>query len=372
MSHRLWVIILALGAFACGPSDPLPLEFTGEAVETMPQHVGAAAVQTSPRVWTATGALDSGTTIAEHSLLATFFKQECHEFPNADFCPAGIDASAGGGLNEWKFSANTLLGLIYHAEMYSNGLHVECLGEPGAIDGEAFESATEGGDPDRFIVDYYPLLECRETQTYAGSTAYQAYSVDPGYQATLTTRYKAPSGFPGIDFTDVFQVYLTVDADAKSTFLAFNWVGISSLSARAIVLANLVTHRFAVRYQVSGDPFQQVLVAIGTGGVDRATGQPRPGTYHARFTDNQGDEATACVDNVGQRLQSDDAPCTGAGIPVSWDAPAPVADFLGMTEAERTRLASFLAFFATPDPLSDLQVPQGPGDADLYFPIRMR
>lgn len=329
------------------------LEFTQGAVESLPQEAVAAS------------ALTSGESITTQVQLAQFFKQECHMYPQANFCPAGVDVQAKNGMNDFKFTSTSLLGLVFHAEMYGGGMSASCAGTAAKITSASFVAATEAGsDPDRFILDNLAQYGCLE----ATDDGYRVTSQAQDHQATLTARYKFGDGHE----TNVFQVDVSVDKNKAPTFLAFNWAGVSSMAARSVLLVNLKSHRFAVKYLTPPVPSMNIgtnwVDAIGVGGVDRATGAKHAGYYHVRYTSESFQPKVSCVNNATQLLEVDDTECAAAGVPITWTSSEAVANWLEMTAAERTRLAPFLAKFSTPDPLALSDTPGGPGDADLYFP----
>lgn len=346
---RLLAAMSSLLLLAC----PVDLKFTQGAVESLPQEAVASS------------ALTSGKSITTQVQLAGFFKQECHMYPQANFCPAGVDAKAKNGQNDFKFTSTSLLGLVFHAEMYGGGMPASCAGAPATITSASFVAATEAGsDPDRFILDTLAQYECLEPS----DDGFRVTSLETDHQATLTARYKFGDG----QETNVFQVDVSVDQAKTPTFLAFNWAGVSSMAARAVLLVNLKTHRFAVKYLTAPVPSMNIgtnwVDAVGVGGVDRATGARHAGYYHVRYTSERFEPMVSCVDNATQLLELDDTECAAAGVPITWTSSDAVATWLGMTPAERTRLAPFLAKFATPEPLALSDTPSGRGDAELYFP----
>ena len=295
--------------------------------------------------------------------------------PDSDnFCPAGTDTS-GGDSNPRKFTIMTLLGLIYHAEMYSESIYGSCGGTAGTISADSFVAHTSGGDPDKYILDYNSLLGCVEQDTYSTEgTSYRAYSFDgtadeKDYQATLTSRYRVPyAGDATPGQTDVFQVYVSLD-ETTPTFLAFNFAGSNTMTSRAVLLVNLVTHKFAAKYFSPNEYQNTAVTAIGVGGIDRVTGIPNAGYFFTRFLDNNGAEDSACVDNSDGSIQSDNSNCTAGSVPTSWTASTDVQTYLDMTATEVTNLASFLAKFESEALLTAADSPaDATDDPELDFP----
>ncbi|MCP4135353.1 MAG: hypothetical protein GY754_30570 [bacterium] len=355
---KFFIVLICSAAFfltACGEDEGSGSSMFGlgaAAVESLPQ-----LRQSGGKAYGSKATITSGT-IADYNTLSTFFKLECIMPGMDDFCPSGVDATTGGDSNPYKLTSYTLIGSIYHADMYSGGLKTSCDDTSTTITSGSFVAASSGGDPAKFLLDYYSLLTCtgQDTSEDLGSgTKYQAYSFGGGtYQATLTTRYRNPyNGVSSPGQNDVFQVYVGVSSD-EPVFLAYNYAGADSMYQRTVLLVNLETHRFAVKHYEPGSPVKN-LVAIGVGGVNRTTGELNAGYYFAKFTDNSGTEDDGCIDNATGSFQSDDTPCTGASVPVTWSSSDTVATYLSMTDDDKTRLAAFLAkftdqsFFASTD-----------------------
>lgn len=360
------VVLSGVGALSgCAPSGPgqgTRLGITRGALETLPQVPGEDS--------------EAGlASIAAYPALASFFEQECFMPGGDDFCPAGTDVS-GGTSNPRKFTPMTLLGLIYHAELYSGGLETSCEHELAYVDEDSFVAhATDGAEPTRFLLDDFEVLSCLERGVNQDARVTRLTSADPDgrYQATLTTRYRVP--FEGVaepGQTDVFQVDVSY-AEGIPAFLAFNFAGANTMFSRAVLLANLVDHRFAVKYRAAGDPGAS-LVAMGVGGVDRATGAPHPGFYVVAFAEATG-LLTKCVDNSDGHVQPDLTACDAHGVPTNWDDARAVREYLGLTTPVSTRVQAWLDVLASdallPTEASPANAAPG-GDPDLFFPEHVR
>ncbi len=365
MKNTLFIIYcISLLAVSCGSSH------SGSSSDMF--GLGAAAVESLPLVGSdKKRALLSSGNIADYNTLANFFKLECFMPGMDNFCPAGTDTS-GGASNPYKLTSYTLIGSIYHADMYSGGHKTGCQGTDAAITAGSFTAAETGGDPDKFLLDYYDLLECLEQDTseYVGSgTKYQTYSVgESPFQATLTTRYRNPyEGVSDPGQNDVFQVYVGLSGD-DPVFLAYNYAGADSMHQRTVLFVNFETHRFAVKHYESATSY---LVAIGVGGVNRETGELNPGYYYTEFTNGSIIEDSGCVDNTTGDFQGDTSACTAASIPFSgtWIDSSSVADYIGMTSADRARLDAFLSKFSDDNPLTGDDSPDDSStDPEQNFP----
>lgn len=338
------------------------LGITRGALETLPQVPGEEAAA-------------SAESIAAYPALASFFEQECFMPGGDDFCPTGTDVS-GGTSNPRKFTPMTLLGLIYHAELYSGGLETSCGHDVVYVDEDSFVAhASAGARPARFLLDDFEVLGCLERGVNQDARVTRLASVDPDgrFQATLTTRYRVP--FEGVaepGQTDVFQVDVSY-AGGVPVFLAFNFAGANTMFSRAVLLANLVDHRFVVKYRAAGEP-GATLVSAGVGGVDRTTGAPHPGFYFVAFSDASG-LLTRCVDNGDGHVQRDLTACTANGVPTDWKDASAVREYLGLTPSVGARVQAWLDVLASdavlPEEASPANAAPG-GDPDLYFPERVR
>ncbi|MCK9462314.1 MAG: hypothetical protein M0R80_22035 [Proteobacteria bacterium] len=365
--------LFPLALSGCGADDPsedTPLHFTEASLESLPLVAeGADAGVDGYTVYA-----DGPETAASYDMLGDFFRYECHEWPNFDYCPPGIDVEENDGMNSTKFTNDALIGFIHHAEATVGGLKSRCGLTKGAIDAGSFQSAAGGGaEPDRFVLDTYDLFTCKGALDADGSgvnTRYVAYSVAPGYQATLASafRHHAPET-PESEQTDVYQVYVGLDGTSPRV-LAFNFAAATTFYNRVILLVKFATHRFAAKLLSAGmDNPEVYLVAAGVGGIDRDSGEEFPGHYWASFVDNdQATPLTACVDNVGQIVEADDAPCAAEEIPVAWASADDIATYLELSADDRTRLAAFLDKLATADPLPSTDVAHSDEEVDLYFP----
>jgi hypothetical protein len=368
------IVLAACADSDAGDSAQTPLHFTEGAIESLPLVAEDADADAETMVPYAA----DPETAAVYDLLGDFFHYECHEWPNANFCPPEIDVEENDGMNSTKFTADALLGLIYHAEMGLGGQKGWCELTAGSISADSFHSAGgDGADPDRFILDNYDLYTCKGTHDADGTgvnTMNEAYSVASDYQATLQTalRYHPPES-PDEESSSVLQDYIGVDG-ATARNLAFNFAsGNATRGSRVILVVSFATHRFVAKYLAGSPDYPEAfLVAAGTGGVDRSTGDEYPGHYWASFTGNdQATTTTACVDNAGQILEADDAPCAAAGVPIAWTSADEIAAYLELSAEDQAGMAPFLEKLATADRLPSSDVVHNDEEIDLYFPSSM-
>jgi hypothetical protein len=375
-------LVLSLLLYSCGEKEDdetnsgLNLAFVSEAANSLPQ----IKVADSSLKLMATGNINT-------TGLASFFKQECF-MPGSDgssysgFCPEDvreeIDAAiaSGEGIGEgttvfskYKLTSLTLIGLIYHAQLYSQGpgLSNDCESyEANDLATANAPSYSGGSDPDKFIIDYGTMLHCVKKQPETEGATYSTFGynddADNPAIANLTTRYGLPYNGESDRQTDIFQVYLGIDKDTTAeaeptpTFLAFNFVSAGGL--RSIILSNLVNHRFAVRYASAS----QQIVAVGTGGVDEDTGEAITGYYMAKDITS---DATYCVNNATGDY--DDTSYTDCQTDIDfWDtiSASEVSDFLGINSEDAANAANFLSFFADTEALGAAAIPSDDYAAD--------
>jgi hypothetical protein len=276
----------------------------------------------------------------------------------------------------------SLIGMIYHAQMYTGALVTDCSGgglsktSVGAASYRAGHPDDPAAAPARFIVDDYALLTCRSgnVSNDAAETRVVSAVGDGSYQAALHTRYNYDAG--NGPQTDFFQVYVSLGASGPA-FLAFNFAAATPHASRIVLLANLASHRFALKYYVPaqqgspGMPWPPAFsaVAAGVGGYDLATGAANPGHYAVSFSDGGGTQL--CVNNVGGVVEAPEA-CAAESVPSAWTSADAIAAYLGADPADASRVARFLDAFATPASLGPSDAWRSAGDEDLYWPAAIR
>lgn len=356
-----------------GETNAVLLDFTKHAANSLPQIATTGPSSTS----LAASITPASTGSAAYILnLAKFFKQECYMPMGSDnewggFCPNSVkeeyDAAISGGdgvaegsefFSKYKLSSGTLIGLIYHAQMYGNvgansndcaasgGTDLTTPNHPNFIN---VQDAT--GVPGKFVVHYptgSPLFSCVKTNQWDNQAAtYSTFGFAENSTNVLTARYGQPYGDIPDQQTDIFQVYLSFVPDTETTkplFLAFNHP--SAQGTRAIVLTNLVEHKFAVKYRMGNSE----VVSVGVGGVDATSGEPVPGHYIARVVGSESDAGVYCVNNgTGEYTTFSDEDSCGddASLSAAWSTmnPETVASFLEMGVADKAAAVNYLAFF---------------------------
>ncbi len=374
-----WSILLAaaVAISGCKGGGRTTIEFTPGAMKSVP------SVSSTPGALTAASPAAGAATVAGYFSIAQLFQMQCrHRDSGADYCPPGTPSPPAGTFDPYQFTMQSLIGFIYHAQMYTL-LVTDCSGSdysPKTVTAASYSEASSaaGADPTRFILDEFSSYACRASNVSNAAAETRMISAVPdgSYQTTLHTRYQYDAG--NGPQTDFFQVDVAMNA-GKPEFLALNFASGAPWRSRIVLLTNLVTHRFALKYYVPSQPSnlptpapERYAVAIGVGGYDLATGTPNPGHYTIDFLDEPVyGPLQACVDNVGGVFQADASSCVADGVPMGWTTSADIATYLAVPDAHAARLAPFLAKFGTPATLTAADAWQAPGDEDLYWPASL-
>jgi hypothetical protein len=341
-----------------------------------------AAMSALPSVYTSTSGAQSLTrnlstgTIADYTFLAYLFKQECQALPNDNYCPPTVHPTTDI-MDPTRFEMGSLIGMVYHAQMYTGQLVEACSGEgytPITVTPASYAAHTAAGsDPTKFVLDNYSLYTCRDTHLDKPEAQSRVISTDAAgsYQAALTTRYAYDTGTGGPQ-TDFFQVYVSMDGISPK-FLAFNFSAATPHASRIVLLVNLLSHQFALKYYVpaqDGAPLTYA-VATGVGGYDITTGVEYAGYYHVAFSDGLAFQQF-CVNNQGGVIQADDTNCTGNSVPISWTSSDAVKTYLGISDADAAVAAPYLAKFQDNQQLTAEDAWKTTGDENLYWPASLQ
>lgn len=287
------------------------------------------------------------------------------------FCPADVkaklDAAIANGtgigsgntelFNQYKLTGGSLIGQIYHAQMYANvnTLSNDCATvnavNLATANQPAFENTdSAGGTPGKFVVSYptgSKLFSCVRTNSWAGKTSYTAFGFENNAISALTARYDSLTSSPTNPAADMFQVYLALDSATLSattptpTFLAFN--SPQAAGSRTIVLSNLTDHKFAAKFGWGGSQ----IVAYGMGGVDVATGARVPGHYVAKVFSANNPSVLYCVDNTTNAYSTilDTEEC-GSTLPAySTITGTTIMSYLNANATDTAALVNYSAFF---------------------------
>jgi hypothetical protein len=380
MVRRLGIVLvgastLALGGSGCGGGDNASILFTRGAMTSVPA-VDAATVSGLLRVVapTVTG------TVADYPALSYLFRKECQHVPEDNYCPPSVHPTTDLR-DPTRFEMGSLIGMVYHAQLYTGTLVTDCSGSgltPATVSAASYHAASVSAlaDPTRFVLEQYPLLTCRSTQVSSPAAETRMVSAVPdgSYQAALHTRYRYDTG--NGPQTDLFQVYVAMASDGTPRLLALNFAAATPHASRAVLLANLTDHRFALKYYVPSQPdgggssFTPAFyaLAVGVGGYDLATGAANPGHYWVSLSDSGG--AQVCVDNAGGTVEAM-ASCSGDSVPTTWTSAATIAAYLDIPTADAARLAAYLDVFAAASPLGPDDAWAAAGDDDRYWPASL-
>lgn len=242
-----------------------------------------------------------------------------------------------------------------------------------------YENApASGGDPSKFIIPVTGLYDAYEMETdnvnNARISIFHQHGAQDGHYAYVTFRKNAHLN--GITMNDIFQVFVEMQSDLKTMHvMGFQVTNIGLEATRNILLINFEKNTFLLKFanlsisntgEAYTDP-ETYLVAAGTGGLDFATGLWREGAYFVKAKDRHFDLVwSACVDNKTQTVKSLDiataTECASVKNLFQDNGIFNPADFLDLTETEKTDLAGFLAFFSDSQPLTKGLLPQSLDD----------
>ncbi|MEK6706530.1 MAG: hypothetical protein AABZ06_12165 [Bdellovibrionota bacterium] len=224
------------------------------------------------------------------------FRMECHDGMTAEQdtvnnCPAGTTRDINN-----KYSATTLIGLIYSADKYFAS-HVFNKDTTACTMTGASEltnhTPTYTGSPQfiysipdfdcLFVEDTSNCSWCSASHYYlykktTGNKAGEIYSLLGTYFQERNETFKSTN-------SQAQQLYLRNGSDGKPAFMAFSLAAAAPYDtgggwySRTLIMLNITDSRFFIKYG-SG------LVAIGKGGYDTATGTIVGGNFIVKLYNN--------------------------------------------------------------------------------------
>ncbi len=369
---------VALGVAGCGRGGGgASISFTKAAMTSLP---AVTTPGTSGQGLRASSAVLGTGTIADYQALLYLFRLECQHVPNDNYCPPTVHPSSDL-MDPTRFEMGSLIGMIYHAQMYTGSLVTGCSGEGTSmtVSPSSYAAANPGGNPTKFVLDEYYLYTCRSSNVSDANAETRVVSAvaDGSYQAALHTRHNYNSGDGRLQ-TDFSQVYVSMEGSSPR-FLALNFSAATPHASRIVLLVNLTSHRFALKYYVPTQPGNLsswapafYAVATGVGGYDLATGTANPGYYSVSFLDYSPGPVPRqlCVNNVGGVIAAS-SDCTSNSVPMTWASSDAIRSYLGISAEDAARAAPFLAPFASEAQLTAADAWQTTGDEDLYWPATL-
>ena len=422
--NATWFLIVAIAmslAMGCGSSSTSSssstsgqesgLELATNSAKSTPQIVGSLLNSNL-------APLNIGVmkTVASEALnqIESFFKLECHtDNGSLNFCPSGVDSTS----LDTKFSTTTLIGLVQHADMYlSNIYSMEQIVDPETGEstetptyktcgrGETSSALTEHTpvytptNANTFVVDFGTLYDCVGTFNFVEKTSYALYSKaeDNLHFAALTSRKEDNGSVGDVTYTpsDIFQSYVKRDSTGAPVILAFNLASYSNYpngggalsGQRAILLTNMATNRFVVKY-IMGTPEDTFtdhfaeLVAIGTAGYNPSTSSWVSGNYLVKSKFHDDGAVMTCVQN-GETPTVLDGPtstdtwdsattnCTDTAEFFSaegWDFSVLLA-WLSADPSDIINLDGFSGFFDNNNDFLSSEATITPADGTTYYP----
>lgn len=268
------------------------------------------------------------------TIISNFFKLEC-QMESDNNCPSGVTADANN-----KYTVTTLIGVIYHAEMYMENVLDNQISSCTAatVNAGSFVTTDAGGSTSTYLIDYFSQLNCIGSTSYNSQSQYYTVQSDTASDVVIIVTRKHDTATAGWDQSDIYQAYLSKDSAGAAHILAFNTTNINDAADdstfRTVLLVNLATRKFLVQHHGTGTNY---LIAAGQGGIS-ASGTYESGYYFAKTNNTAG----ICIDNATQK---EVAASLCSSETVAWTTPAEVATYLGMTAGEQTDLAGFISYF---------------------------
>ncbi|MBF0238429.1 MAG: hypothetical protein HQM12_12040 [SAR324 cluster bacterium] len=325
------------------------------------------------------------------SLIESYFKLEC-QMDDVNFCPEGVAADENS-----KFTLLTLVGNIYHAEMYINNIYpepgaeveVDDAGNPilphescGKLNGKVLsgDASVVPVDGSKFIVDMSALYDCAGSEPEFDGTRYVLYSKaeDEKTYAVLWSSKNVHNTNFETHHSQITQAYVH---KGDSTVLAFNlvgrWKGVNytgtSSGNRSVGIVNSTTNKFIVKYiwpAEDASDKNKKLVALGTGGYDPETGVWADGYYMIKaysegWTTDSAGEDLVCIRNGITPTVVDSSNCaeiSGFFSTTGWTL-GEVHQWLGTTSEDQTNLAGFNGFFDDSSFLTNDEAPLNTTDS---------
>ncbi len=384
MPHLVLVAVVSLAVAGCqgggnaGPGGGSAIEFTPAAIKSLPsvRSSGTGLAFARP----------AALAVSDYFTIAQLFAMQCRhpDWGGVDYCPPGTPPPpTDGTFDPYQFTMQALIGFIFHAQGYTE-LVTDCSGHdfaPETVTPGLYSAASTAGgaNPTRFVLDQFSSYTCRASNVSNENAETRVVSVaaDGSFQTTLHTRYQYDAG-DGRPQTDLFQVDVSMNAGTPE-FLALNFASAAPWRSRIVLLANLATHQFALKYYTPSQPGspgmtapERYAVAVGAGGYDLTTGAANQGHYFIDFLDEAiTGEVVACVNNLNGEFLPDSTSCAADGVPMGWTSSDAVKTYLAVPASHAVRLAPFLAEFETAATLTAADAWQSVGDEDLYWPASL-
>lgn len=303
--------------------------------------------------------------------IKSFFKLECHmNSDSTNFCPEGIDYFySDESPDDYKLTIGTLIGLVYHAIMYGQNIYNSdpsyktCTKGDNAVELTDQTPYFEGQTSHPLIITIDDFFDCVSSFTYEGPAVYTTYSkaTNDDRYGIITARKEAPSEFYD-DSSDITQVYASqVNTEGVPELIASNSASTNSMHNRAIILANVATHKFAAKYHSSDANY---LVAIGKAGVN-ADGTWVTGNYLVKSVTG-GTTKIYCIANGETPTVVSATDCEDITDLITLDGTtnwtdADLPTYLGITDTtDLANLANFFTELNNGNPLDANQVPELP------------
>ncbi|MBU2512025.1 hypothetical protein KJ966_11860 [bacterium] len=331
------------------------LDFANSAARALPAIEGSSS-SSAP-------SLTAGDVISDQ-VISNFFKLECYMPDSDNNCPTGVTPE----INTNKYTVTTLIGVIYHAEMYMENVlnYFASSCTAATVNASSFKTDDSSGDTSTYLIDYFSQLNCIGSSTYSSQTQYFATQTDTSAKNVMIVTRKHDTATAGWDQSDIYQAYLSKTDASNDHVLAFNTTNINDTAAddstfRTVLIVNLSNRKFLVRFHGTGSNY---VMAAGQGGISTA-GVFESGYYFAK---SNATPSGICINNA-TRLEADAANCSAETA--TWTSAADVATYLDLTAAEQTDLANFLLYFTDGPTTTALSVFPATATDAMHIPDRI-
>ncbi len=297
------------------------------------------------------------TNFAEYSV-KQYFAYECR-MGDVSYCPENLELK---DKFDHKFTTTTLIGQIYHAEMYAQGIPMIIeKSTPTEEKKVTFVAETTAekvpdttGNPYQYIYNMGTEYDYVYREDYDSYPSYYAFNEDEGaYSLSVVKKFVESKDFGDQNF--ILQIYISQNEESDSRVLALNSPSISSQTksssngARVILLVNFETRRFISKYR-SGD---NQLIIIGQAGRDLTTGELLEGYFYSKV--KQGDnEFMACWNNQSESIVDDENCATEKGL---LNGSFDVVSYMGLNSQEETDLVEFTSELSNGKCIADNKLP---------------
>ncbi len=306
--------------------------------------------------------------------LAKYFAYEC-QMGEDNYCPKTLVLK---DKMDHKFTSTTLIGQIYHAELYLRGQN-HLIEKAANFNSNEMELASstgpdgkedKSGNPLQYILGGQPDYEfsyfSKINQDLDITLFSDPLKSAPRYRLLVIKKPMMSNDHGEQNF--MIETYVSLTSDKKEKIMAMNSPGLNKKTSeyhgtRSVLMVNFLERKFIAKYR-SGDT--EVMV-IGQGGRDPESGNLLAGYYYAKtiYKDN---EFVGCVNNETQKKVLDSFCQKELGILADGFS---VKEYLNLDSIEAKDTLSFQQLLSHANYLTDDLVPLK-GEDLKHFPDHIK